>query len=261
VTASELFKQGRLKEAIDAQLQEVKANPADHGRRLFLFELSAFAGDLDRARRQIDAVSYDQPELQAAVGNYRQILDAEQKRRRLLSESLAPKFLMEQPEHARQRLEAVNRIREGRHAEAAALLEQANAGAESLKGTLNGKAFTGLRDADDLLGTVLEVLARGEYFWVPLEQVEALALNAPAYPRDLIWLPARLTMTDGQEGEVFLPALYLGSHEHADDQVKLGRATDWKQAEGGPMLGAGAKTFLVGEDSSALTEWREVLMG
>jgi type VI secretion system protein ImpE len=260
VTASELFKQGRLKEAIDAQLQEVKAQPADHGRRLFLFELAAFAGDLDRARRQIDAVSYDAPELQLAVGNYRQLLDAEQKRRRLLSESLAPKFLMDQPEHARVRLEAINRIREGRHADAAELLNQANAGADSLKGTLNGKAFTGLRDADDLFGTVLEVLAKGEYFWVPLEQVEALALNAPAFPRDLIWLPARLTLQDGQEGEVFLPALYPGSHEHSDDQVKLGRATDWKQAEGGPVLGAGARTFLVGEDGSALTEWREVLM-
>ena len=107
---------------------------------------------------------------------------------------------------------------------------------------------------------MLEVLARGGYFWVPLEQVEALALNVPAFPRDLIWLPARLTLQDGQEGEVFLPALYLGSHEHADDQVKLGRATDWKQAEGGPVLAAGAKTFLVGEDGSTLTEWRELLM-
>jgi type VI secretion system protein ImpE len=260
MSASELFKQGRLKEAIDAQLQEVKAQPADHGRRLFLFELAAFAGDLDRARRQIDAVSYDQPELQVAVGNYRQCLDAEQKRRRLLSESLAPKFLSEAPEHAKLRLEAVNRIREGRHAEAATLLEQANAGAEALKGTLNGKEFTGLRDADDLFGTMLEVLAKGEYFWVPLEQVVALALNAPAFPRDLIWLPARLTLTDGQEGEVFLPVLYPSSHEHPDEAVKLGRSTDWKQEAGGPVRGMGARTFLVGEDGSGLVEWRELQM-
>jgi type VI secretion system protein ImpE len=258
MTPSELFKQGRLREATDAQLQEVKAKPADHGRRLFLFELAAFAGDLDRARRQIDAVSYDQPELQAAVGNYRQLLDAEQKRRRLLSESLAPKFLIDAPEHAKLRLEAVNRMREGRHAEAAELLNRANAGADALKGTLNGKAFTALRDADDLFGTVLEVLARGEYFWVPLEQVEAVALNAPAYPRDLIWLPARLTLTDGQEGEVFLSVLYPRSHEHPDEAVKLGRSTDWKQEAGGPVLGAGARTFLVGDDGSALTEWREL---
>jgi protein involved in temperature-dependent protein secretion len=43
--------------------------------------------------------------------------------------------------------------------------------------------------------------------------------------------------------------------------VKLGRSTDWKQEGGGPVLGAGARTFLVGDDGSALTEWRELQMG
>jgi len=56
MNATDLFKAGRLQAAIDAQIQEVKAKPADHGRRLFLFELCAFAGDLERARRQIDAL-------------------------------------------------------------------------------------------------------------------------------------------------------------------------------------------------------------
>jgi type VI secretion system protein ImpE len=261
MSASELFKQGRLKEAIDAQLQEVKAQPADHGKRLFLFELASFAGDLERARRQIDAVQYPEPELQMAVQGYRKLLDAEDKRRRLFRDGLAPKFLGEAPEHVTLRLEAVNRIREGRHAEAAEQLGRANAGAEVLTGTLNGKAFAGMRDGDDLFGTVLEVLAQGEYFWVPLEQVDSLALNAPGFPRDLIWLPARLTMKDGQNGEVVLPALYPGSHEHGDDAVRLGRATDWKQqADGGPVLGAGARTFLVGDDGVGLLEWRELQM-
>src|SRR5262249_41288160 len=141
MSASELFKQGRLKEALEAQLQEVKAQPGDHGKRLFLFELASFAGDLERARRQIDAVEYPEPELQMAVGGYRKLLDAEAKRRGLFRDGLAPKFLGETPEHARQRLEAVSRIREGRHAEAAELLGRANAGAEALQGTLNGKAF------------------------------------------------------------------------------------------------------------------------
>jgi protein involved in temperature-dependent protein secretion len=43
--------------------------------------------------------------------------------------------------------------------------------------------------------------------------------------------------------------------------VKLGRATDWKQGDGGPVLGAGARTFLVGKEGSALAEWRELQMG
>jgi len=95
---------------------------------------------------------------------------------------------------------------------------------------------------------VLEVMARGEYFWVPLEMVDSIAANPPRFPRDLIYLPARLTSRDGSEAEVYLPALYPNSHEHPDEQVQLGRSTDWKQADGGPVLGAGARTYLVGDE-------------
>src|SRR3954470_16505756 len=59
LSASELYKAGKLEQAIEAQVKEVRAQPADHGKRIFLFELLAFAGDLDRARRQVDAVQYD----------------------------------------------------------------------------------------------------------------------------------------------------------------------------------------------------------
>src|SRR5262249_59522213 len=107
------------------------------------------------------------------------------------------------------------------------VLNKANAEAPPVSGPLNGKAFEGLRALDDLFGTVLEVMAQGRYYWVPLEQVEAVAAKAPAFPRDLLWLPARLDLHDGASGEVFLPTLYPGSHEHTDAQVKLGRATDY----------------------------------
>ncbi len=114
MNAGDLFKAGKLSEAVDAQLKEVKAKPADHGQRLFLFELLAFAGDLDRAQRQIEAINYNDMELDAAVLAYRRLLDSERARRRLFSESLVPKFFGDQPEHVKLRLEAVNRLRENR---------------------------------------------------------------------------------------------------------------------------------------------------
>ncbi len=49
MNATELYRAGKLQEAITAQVAEVKANPTDQGKRLFLFELLVFAGDLDRA--------------------------------------------------------------------------------------------------------------------------------------------------------------------------------------------------------------------
>jgi type VI secretion system protein ImpE len=255
---TELYRAGKVEEAIQGQVQAVKADPADNGKRLFLFELLAFAGDLDRARRQIDAVNYGQAALDTAVLNYRKLLDAEQARRRVFGEGIMPLFLVPPPEHLGPRLEAVQRLRAGEPAEAAKLVEQANESVPAVRGLLNGKPFDTLRDADDLFGPVLEVMAHGDYYWLPLEQVVSLAMNPPKFPRDLLWVPAKLAVNDGPAGDVFLPALYPGSHEHADGPVRLGRATDWKQAEGGPVLGVGLRTFLVGEDAHSLLEWREL---
>jgi type VI secretion system protein ImpE len=258
MSASDLFRAGQLQPAIDEQIKAVKANPADHACRLFLFELLAFAGDLDRARKQIEAVRYDAMELDSAVQSYRKLLDAEQARRRVFGEGIMPQFLVKPPEHLGKRLEAVNALRANRPAEAAALLAEASAAAPAVRGTLNGKPFAELRDCDDLFGPTLEVMAHGDYYWLPLEQVESLAANPPKYPRDLIWLPARLEVRDGPAGDVFVPALYPGTQEQPDDALKLGRATDWKQAEGGPALGIGLRTFLCDEDAVGVLAVREL---
>jgi type VI secretion system protein ImpE len=257
MNSSDLFKAGQLSEAIDAQLKEVKAKPADHGQRLFLFELLCFAGDLDRAQRQIDVVNYGEMELDAAVATYRRLLDSERARRRLFSESLLPHFFGDQPEHIHLRLEAVNRLRDNWPAEAAELLNKANSMVPDLKGELNGKPFQSLRDCDDLFAFVLEVFAQGGYYWVPLEQLESLTINPPKTPRDLLWASARLEMKESA-GNVHLPALYTGSHEHADNPVRLGRMTDWKSSEGGPTLGIGARTFLVDDDAISLLDCRQL---
>ena len=257
MNAGELYKAGRLQEAIEAQVQEVKTHPADHAKRLFLFELLVFAGELDRARRQIDAIQYEDNDLQIAQMSYRKLIDSEEARRRLFADGVAPEFFGTPSEHLRLRLEAVNRLREGHAAEAAETLAKAEAATPPIRGKLNEVAFESLRDADDLLAGVLEVMAQGRYYWVGLDQVVTVAMNPPRFPRDLLFIPAQLELSD-QAGEVFLPALYPGTHAHADDQVRLGRMTDWKAVEGGPALGVGLHTFLRDDDDVTLLEWREL---
>jgi len=259
MTATESFKAGRLAEAIAAQVQEVKAHPGDNARRLFLFELFSFAGDLDRARRQIEAIRYDEPELAAALTNYKLVLDSEAARRRLFSEGVKPEFLVDPPFHVRMRLDAtINALRDHRTVDASKLIFGASTASGAVSVVLNGTPYDSLRDADDLFSTVLEVFAKGHYFWVALEQVDSIAINPPRFPRDLIWVPARLSMRNGPSGEVFLPALYPSSYNHPDDLVKLGRQTDWNGLEGDVVLGIGGRTFLAGDDAISLLEWREL---
>jgi type VI secretion system protein ImpE len=258
--ASELFRKGKLSEAVEAQLAVVRSKPADQPSRLFLFELLSFAGDLERASRQVDALTLDDPDLHLAAGNYRNCLKSEEARRKVL-EGGKPRFFMDPGPATLARLEAFAALAAGDHTAFQAKLGEANSTDPVLKGTLNGKPFELIRDADDLFAGVLEVFAQGNYYWIPLDQVASMATNAPKSPRDLLWMPANLAMVDGATGPVFLPALYLGSHSHGLETVKLGRERDWMPVapEASSFLrGFGPRVFLVGEDESNLTDIREL---
>jgi type VI secretion system protein ImpE len=255
MSASDLFKAGQLQAALDAQTAEVRSHPADQARRLFLFELLCFAGEIDRARKQLDVLNYDLPELQAAVHLYREVLDSEKQRRGLFAGE-GPQFFGEPPEHLTLRWKAAEALRHGRPTDAVSLLDHAQSVTPSVSGHLNGTPFEQLRDADDLLAGVLEVFHKGRYFWVPFEQITTLAVSEPKFPRDLLYAPARLDLHDGSSGQVFLPTLYPGTHTHADEAMKLGRATDWNAVADGPVLGVGLHTYLVDEGESTLLEWR-----
>lgn len=240
MTATDLFSAGRLRRAIDAQVAKVEADPTDNSARLFLFELLAFAGDLDRARRQLDRLRADH----RAVAQFRCALDAEDRRRAVFAGTSAPGCLGAAPEHLLLRLEALPHLARGEHAEAQRRLDKAN-GAAPATGTLNGTPFAGLCDADERFGTALEVFAPGgAYSWVALEQVARVALSPPQRPRDVLWRAARLSLVDGSEVEVLLPGLYPGTHEHPDDEVRLGRATEWLGADGELAHGVGGRVFL-----------------
>ncbi|MBN9120235.1 MAG: hypothetical protein J0I06_13920 [Planctomycetes bacterium] len=247
MTATDHFSAGRLRAAIDTQLDTVEATPADHAARLLLFELLAFAGDLDRARRHLDRLHAVEP-LQRA-------LDAEDHRRAVFAGRRSPRCLGAAPDHLLLRLEALPYLARGEHAEARRRLDEAN-GIPTAAGTLNGAPTAGLCDADERFGTVLEVFAPGgAYSWVPLEQVESIAMAPARATRDALWRPARLSLVDGPEVDVLLPTLYPGTHEHPDDEVRLGRTTEWIGADGECARGVGGRVFL---SESAVVRFADV---
>lgn len=257
MNASEHFKGGRLDDAIEAQLADVKAHPADAARRLFLFELLLFKGDLERAGRQGGMVKFNEIEVDATLAGYLKLLDSEMARRKVLRDGGKPMTYGPHESTFTTRLAALDHLRYDRKAEATQCV--ADEELPVLSGTFNGKPFASFADGDDLLAPFLEVHSAEGYYWVPLAAVRKVTAKPPQFPRDLMWLPALLEL-DHAEGEVFLPALYAFSHESANDQIKLGKDTEWVGADGELVRGMGQKTFLMDEAAVGLLDLRELVI-
>ncbi|MBI3655369.1 MAG: hypothetical protein HY232_03000 [Acidobacteria bacterium] len=261
-TAKELLDAGKLREAIDQLISEVKANPTEERLRTFLFELLCFAGQWDRAEKQLEVIAHQSSQAQLGVQVYINNLKAERDRQRLFSDGLQPHFLTEPPAYVDHLLGAINRMREGNGAAAREQLDKAEEERPALCGRFNGRPFEDFRDCHDLFGPILELIVKEKYTWLPFEQIRQIEIAPPKQLRDLLWTPARIEASDGTLGEVYLPALYPGSSEHPNDQVKLGRRTEWKKSEKTGMDSAyGLRLFLIGEEDKTILEVRTLQFG
>lgn len=252
-----------LDEAIAAMNGRVKANPADAKPRIFLAELLCLAGNLERADLQLDTASKVDTTIAVWVAAFRNLLRAEMSRREVFEQGRAPEFVGQPGPMLTAHLKALVALREGSGTEAAELLAQAEAERKAVTGSCNGTPFDDFRDLNDITANFLEVLTgAGSYFWIPLDQIGSMEFLAPQRTRDLIWRRVRLNVVDGPEGEVFIPALYAGSFDaaHAND-IRVGRATDWVELDGGVVRGLGQRSFLAGEDDVAIMALETVEFG
>ncbi len=227
MTATELYKAGKLSEAIQAISAEVRDNPTDVRRRTFLFELLCFAGDFGRAEKHLSVLAEGGADAATGVLVYRAALFAENMRTDLFSRKEYPVV----------------------------------ADAPPVSGTWNGQPFESIEDADPRVGPRLEIYAAGQCMWLPLAHVASVRMEPPKRLRDLLWAPAIVRTGEafkGTElGEVLIPALFPLSSRQPDDAVKLGRVTVWAEEEGEPVP-YGQKTMLVDGEEMPILELREL---
>jgi type VI secretion system protein ImpE len=224
--AKDLFSAGRVSETITALSAWLRDNPQDVSQRTFLFELLCFAGQYDRAEKQLSVLSQGGKEAQLGATMYYAALHAERDRNDLFRNQAFPK----------------------------------TEASDQLSGTLNGKPFKSFRDADPDIGARLEVYAAGAYLWIPLRHIASIAMESPKHLRDTMW-PSAMVMTGpsfkGTElGQVIIPAIYPFSWKDSDESVWLGRTTVWGADEEGREYPSGQKLFLVDGEEFPLLELR-----
>src|SRR5512138_1594599 len=125
--ATELYRAGQLAEAVRSLSAELRDNPSDAKRRTFLFELLSFSGEFDRALKQLDILAQAGPQAEMGTLIYRAAIQAEHQRQEMFRSRDFPEPVSDR--------------------------------AASAAGTLNGKPFESLEDADPRLGPRLEVFA------------------------------------------------------------------------------------------------------
>lgn len=229
MTAKNLYQAGKLKEAIQALNAEVRDNPGDTRRRTFLFELLTFAGEYDRAQKQLQVLAGEGSDAQMGTVLYLSALHAEKTRKETFFKGEYPPL---------------------------------PAGGGEVSGEIDGQPFTRLLDADPRIGPRLECYAAGAYIWIPFEHIEEIEAQAPRRVRDLIWIPALVRTGPAFQamelGEVLLPALTWDASGHKDDEVRLGRVTNWYENELEQSCPVGQKMLLVDGEEFPILELRKL---
>ena len=83
MTAKQFFQAGQLREAVQALNAEVRDNPTDAQRRTFLFELLCFAGEYDRAEKQLNVLAQSNKQAELGAVLYYSALHAMRTRQEL----------------------------------------------------------------------------------------------------------------------------------------------------------------------------------
>jgi type VI secretion system protein ImpE len=230
MTAELLLREGKLDEAVKALGEQLRENPTDTRSRTFLFELLCFRGEYDRASGHLKLLGNQSKDAGVGALLYEGALHAERLREGMFRDDDLPAPLPD--------------------------------GACGLTGSLNGRAFTSLSDADPRIGARLEIFAGGDYLWIPLNQIASIEMKPPARLRDLLWASAVLQMGPAYQqrdlGEVLLPVLCPLSFQDPDDQVRLGRVTEWYRDEQGREFPLGQKMLLVDGEEFPFLEVRKL---
>ena len=228
MNASELYEAGRLDEAIEALGVALRSDPTDVRRRVFLFELLCFAGEYDRAEKQLDVLARAGRDAEMGALLYRAALHGERTRREMFAAGPQP----------------------------------GGPAPPAVAGTLNGDPFGSLMDADPRIGARLEVFIAGQYTWLPLEHVASVHMAPPQRLRDLLWAPAVVRPAESfralELGELLMPVLTPEASRHEDAAVRLGRVTDWLELADGRAYPVGQKLLLVDGEELPILEVREL---
>jgi type VI secretion system protein ImpE len=242
-----------------AHLQEqVRAKPEDAKLRVFLFQLLCVLGQWKRALNQLDVACGLDPSALAMKQTYGEAVHCEAIRAEVFEGKKSPMIFGQPDQWLALLIESLLASGHGEPQRSQELRARAFEEAPTSQGTLDGRPFEWIADADSRLGPVIEAVINGRYFWVPFSRLAKVQIEEPEDLRDFVWMPAHLQFENGGESVALIPTRYPGSESSADGLIALARKTVWEEIAPEAHRGLGQRIVATDSDETPLMEIRTI---
>ena len=256
MTAQEHLANGQPDAALIELQNEIRARPEDPKLRIFLFQLHCVLGNWPKALTQLQVIAGIDPDTTLLAQIFQPVINCEALRAGVFAGKLTPLIFGEPIEWIGLLVKAAEHIARGEYAAAAELRNRAFEAAPETAGTLDGKPFTWLADADSRLGPMLELILEGKYYWVPFCRIRRIAMEAPSDLRDLVWVPAQFVWSNGGEASGHIPTRYARTETSTDGAMRLARKTEWEEMAEQTFIGLGQRVLVTDEGEHPLLQCR-----
>jgi type VI secretion system protein ImpE len=218
----------------------------------------AILGQWGRALNQLAVLEEMAPTMAPMVQTYRIAIKCEELRAAVFHGERTPLFLGEPERWVALLLQSLQLLSQKKPDEAIQRRKEALELAPAVAGVMDGVAFQWMMDADMRLGPVLEAIVNGKYYWIPFANLLSIKISKPVDLRDLVWIPAHLTLANGGELVSLLPVRYPNSEKSTDSAIRLSRKTDWVGTQSDLMLGLGQRMFATDSNDYPILDTRTI---
>ena len=257
MTAENLLHAGDPAGALQLLQDKIRKQPADAKLRIFLFQLLAITGQWQRAQAQLEIAGQLDSEAAPMVQAYREAINCELHREAVFEGKSKPLIFGEPEDWVAALVEAQQAFANGEMELFSTLNAQAFEAADTRSGKINDETFSWLADADQRFGPVFEFIFNGQYYWVPMSRVQKLHTDKPTDLRDLVWLPAEVTWTNGGKIMVMIPARYPRL-EGVSGPGLMSRRTDWESHSDDIVEGTGQRVLATDQQDYSILQVRSI---
>ena len=251
MNAETLLHTGDLSACREQLFSEIKHDPSNLKLRIFLFQLSCINRDWKRALTQLDVLRDLSDSTLAMVNTYKQLIECELMRERVLSGAREPICFGEPSDWLAFYIKAYQQYTLGNLEQAKQLIEQGAEKAPTSSGAIDDTSFEWISDGDVRFGPSIEVIINGGYYWLPFAYISKLEFEPVEDLRDLVWRPAHLTLQNKGQLLIFVPVRYPSS-DNEEPAHLLAKTCDWDEPVAQFFTGRGQRVFITDNSEAPL---------